>query len=64
MIPLGVPHSGPDIASNILVLCPNHHAQCDLGAIELDRHALRSAPGHIVSADSIDYHNSKIFAGM
>ena len=23
--PLGTPHNGPDVAGNILVLCPNHH---------------------------------------
>lgn len=30
--PLGRPHDGPDIESNMLVLCPNHHALFDLGA--------------------------------
>jgi putative restriction endonuclease len=33
--PLGVPHNGPDIESNILCLCPNHHALFDDGAIAL-----------------------------
>ena len=33
--PLGKPHDGPDVAENIVCLCPNHHAACDLGAIRL-----------------------------
>jgi len=33
--PLGIPHSGPDIESNILCLCPNHHVLFDDGAITL-----------------------------
>ena len=31
--PLGRPHLGPDLISNILCLCPNHHAQLDLGGL-------------------------------
>ncbi|ACV11896.1 HNH endonuclease [Halorhabdus utahensis DSM 12940] len=34
--PLGEPHNGPDTPSNILVLCPNHHADFDYGLIEID----------------------------
>ena len=33
--PLGEPHNGFDEIDNMLVLCPNHHAMCDLGAIRL-----------------------------
>jgi putative restriction endonuclease len=31
--PLGRPHDGPDVESNILCLCPNHHVLFDSGAI-------------------------------
>lgn len=31
--PLGRPHDGPDEKSNMLVLCPNHHADFDNGVI-------------------------------
>jgi putative restriction endonuclease len=31
--PLGVPHNGPDVESNLLCLCPNHHVLFDDGAI-------------------------------
>jgi hypothetical protein len=32
---LGAPHNGPDKASNMLVLCPNHHLQFDRGVLRL-----------------------------
>lgn len=31
--PLGRPHLGADALSNILCLCPNHHAQLDIGGM-------------------------------
>jgi putative restriction endonuclease len=33
--PLGLPHQGKDTLGNILCLCPNHHAQLDLGGITI-----------------------------
>lgn len=33
--PIGKPHNGPDVWENMLVLCPNHHAMFDLGAIAI-----------------------------
>ena len=33
--PLGRPHAGPDVAGNILCLCPNHHVQLDYGGITI-----------------------------
>lgn len=61
IIPLGKPHNGADIPSNIVVLCPNHHVLCDYGAIKLDLKELRQAKGHEVSEKSIDYHNEIFF---
>jgi len=55
--PLGRPHYGPDIEGNILVLCPNHHALCDLRAIELDLKGLSLHRDHKVEERFIDYHN-------
>lgn len=34
--PLGRPHLGDDSRSNLLCLCPNHHAQLDLGGIFIE----------------------------
>ncbi|MFJ9430115.1 HNH endonuclease [Streptomyces sp. NPDC101490] len=33
---LGRPHHGPDVLSNLLVLCPNHHTQFDLLGLYVD----------------------------
>ena len=62
--PLGGDHGGLDNAENILCLCPNCHAKCDLGAIALDISNLKLRSGHVVSPDSIRYHNTKIFLGQ
>ncbi|WP_167599476.1 HNH endonuclease [Halorussus marinus] len=73
--PLGKPHNGPDEESNILVLCPNHHADFDYGRAKIDtqtyevEHADRSeidgtelsiAPGHDLEGKYIRYHNAGI----
>ena len=58
--PLGKPHNGPDVEGNILVLCPNHHALCDLGALQISLEALRTHPEHRISREFIDYHNREI----
>jgi len=58
--PLGQPHNGPDSPGNILILCPNHHAQCDLGAIRLDLASLRRLPDHVIDTEHIRYHNTTI----
>ncbi len=58
--PLGTPHNGPDIAGNILVLCPNHHVQCDYKFITLNLSKLRLHSKHQVNQKFIDYHNNQI----
>jgi hypothetical protein len=63
IIPLGGVHKGPDTPGNVIVLCPNHHALCDVGAIPLLKAEIRVAAGHEISSTSIEYHNSKILQG-
>jgi hypothetical protein len=46
--PLGRPHDGPDVAGNILVLCPKHHVMLDYRCIPLDVRNLRLHPEHEV----------------
>lgn len=58
--PLGSPHNGLDVIGNILCLCPNHHAECDLGVLRLSLSSLQSADGHGVDAQFINYHNREI----
>ena len=59
--PLGMPHNGPDIAENLLVLCPNDHALLDYGAAELDLATLRQQPSHHIASVYVSYHNTEIF---
>lgn len=58
--PLGMPHNGPDIISNILCLCPNHHAELDYGVLAITLPALLNSTIHAVDPQYIDYHNQKI----
>lgn len=60
IIPLGTPHKGPDTPSNIIVVCPNHHAMLDLGCMNLASDEITMVDGHNISAESIEYHNSVI----
>ena len=59
--PLGKPHNGPDIAENIIILCPNHHVLFDYCAISLEADSLRSVQGHVIGSAYIAYHNARIF---
>jgi len=59
--PLGRPHNGPDVAENILVLCPNHHVVCDHGTLHLTVQDFKIAPQHHIAQEFIDYHNQLIY---
>lgn len=58
--PLGSPHFGPDVAENIIVLCPNHHVMLDYGVIPLEPTQIRNHPNHAISAQFIAYHNNRV----
>lgn len=73
--PLGSPHDGPDTPGNILVLCPNHHADFDYGRLTVDQgtdtvsHTYEPAvdgakltvdTAHDINPDHLDYHNDNI----
>lgn len=55
--PLGKPHNGPDKKSNVVCVCPNCHVKLDFMKMTIRPGALRSADGHIVAQEFIDYHN-------
>ncbi len=67
--PLGLPHDGPDAESNMLVLCPNHHALFDLGvprfvgASTLDINGTRYilTAKHTVSESHIQYYMKSVY---
>jgi hypothetical protein len=61
--PLGGDHCGQDAAGNVLCLCPNHHAECDLGVRPLALASLAKVQGHDVLAANVEYHNKKIYRG-
>ena len=73
--PLGRPHEGPDEPENILVLCPNHHADFDYGRLTVnvetyrvshtyeeavDGTKLDIADPHEISKEHLKYHNEVI----
>lgn len=70
--PLGRPHHGPDRAANLLVLCPNHHADFDHGVVRVDpdtfavTHAgdrferLSVADWHGLGPQFLRYHNANV----
>jgi hypothetical protein len=73
--PLGDPHNGPDIPENMLVLCPNHHADFDNGMLTIDPASytvdhiydesvsgsqLTLCDDHQVKTVFLDYHNKGI----
>lgn len=61
--PLGAKHNGPDVAANILCVCPNCHAQLDYGAIPIRLSCLRVVQGHRVGEEYVEYHNWFIYKG-
>lgn len=68
--PLGLPHSGPDEAGNVLCLCPNHHVLFDHFRIAIaDDFALigfpgrlRTHPRHRIDLRHLTYHRELFFA--
>jgi predicted restriction endonuclease len=69
--PLGRPHNGPDVAANVLCLCPNHHVLFDFGMLSVaedfavtDRATgaglgrLREVAAHQIDGEQIAYHRA------
>ena len=74
--PLGQPHGGPDIQTNMIVLCPNHHAMIDYGVIAIhpdemtvqsiehnlpEHHKSLDARRHPLGSEFLEYHYTNIF---
>jgi hypothetical protein len=68
--PLGSPHNGPDVESNILCLCPNHHVLFDGGAFSIADDfsligisgVLTVHPTHHIDPKYMRYHRSKVYS--
>jgi predicted restriction endonuclease len=73
--PVGKPHNGKDGFPNTIVVCPQHHAMFDLGAIAIEPQSylikngnkdngqkpLKLILSHDLDPACIEYHNRKIF---
>jgi len=57
--PLGMPHNGPDIIENMIVVCPNCHVELDYQSQLIDANNLNCISPHFVSTDFINYQNKK-----
>ena len=66
--PLGKPHDGPDLISNILCLCPNHHVMFDRKVFTInDDFSLSGIEGHLrihknhsIEPEFIAYHRHEV----
>ncbi|MND34514.1 HNH endonuclease [compost metagenome] len=58
--PLGREHNGTDTEDNILILCPNCHAMCDLGFFCLNDEDIKWVKDHRVSRANLAYHNEHL----
>lgn len=61
--PLGGDHAGPDVAENIIIVCPNDHALLDLGWIRVDPATLSGTEIRQIGAEYVTYHNDVVAAG-
>lgn len=74
--PLGSRHRGLDVESNMLILCPNHHAMMDYGVIAIHPQKLvvmairdnvsdsgknLQVVRHTVNSEFLEYHLSNVF---
>lgn len=67
--PLGAPHHGPDVLSNVLCLCLNHHILFDLGSFAVaDDGQLLGLPGqliqqqkHFIEPAFLAYHRAHFY---
>ncbi|MBG8552724.1 YDG/SRA domain-containing protein [Hymenobacter guriensis] len=67
--PLGTPHHGPDILSNVLCLCPNHHVLFDLGSFTINDDLsllgltgqLRTLDDHGINSQFLRYHQAHLY---
>ncbi|MED3832386.1 HNH endonuclease [Peribacillus frigoritolerans] len=76
--PVGGNHKGPDVANNIIIVCPNHHLMFDRGAITIDlynkkvihvdknnsTHHLELVIKHEIEEQYVNYHNKYIFKSL
>jgi predicted restriction endonuclease len=70
--PLGRPHDGPDVAGNVLCLCPNDHVRFEFGTVIITNDLkveerpsglvlgeLRTTAAHIIDTAQLTYHRER-----
>lgn len=55
--PLGIPHDGPDIISNMICVCPNCHKKLDYGFEVIDYSNIQNLSRHAIGENFVNYHN-------
>lgn len=58
--PLGGDHKGHDVPENVLCVCPNHHAELDLGLWDIEVKKLRVVAGHKIGPEYVRHHNTVV----
>jgi HNH endonuclease len=58
--PLGGRHKGLDVAGNVIIVCPNCHAACDMAGRLISVKELRTDLRHRISDTAITYHNALV----
>lgn len=58
--PLGSPHNGPDILSNMLCVCPNCHVKLDYEVVTLNASQLQTIEEHFINEEFVNYHNVRV----
>ncbi|KAA9339061.1 hypothetical protein F0P96_00020 [Hymenobacter busanensis] len=56
---LGSPHFGPDVKSNLLCVCPDHHTRLDFFTMPISIEHLKLNK-HAIDQAYIDYHNKQV----
>ena len=67
--PLGGDHKGLDDESNMIVVCPTHHAYFDFGVprflstkrVKIGNETFKLLSKHNLDKDNLDYHNEILF---
>lgn len=67
--PLGDPHNGPDVESNLLCLCPNHHVMFDNGGFAINNNLeligikgkLKVIKNHNIDIEFVKYHRNHYY---
>ena len=57
--PLGLPHDGPDVQSNMICACPNCHVLLDQKVMKINPNTLKTQK-HQIDSKYIDYHNKMV----